>query len=157
MRRAGRRPLGKYPEDSHISTMIFSLGVQLRKSANAMFRQRFSLSSTEWSIIGILYNNGALSVGGICERLGRDKAQVSRDIASLTERGLLHGTRDEVDRRRIVIDFTDEALPFVDEFAGALRDRNENFIAGLTKEEQAELRRMLVVLLRNAREMRAPD
>jgi len=157
MKREGRRPLGKYPEDAHISTMIFSLGVQLRKSANAMFRRRFGLSSTEWSIIGILYNNGALSVGGICERLGRDKAQVSRDIASLTERGLLHGTRDEVDRRRVLIDFTDEALPFVDEFAQALRDRNDKFTAGLTKEEQTELRRVIVMLLRNAREMRTPD
>lgn len=157
MKGKGWRPTGKYPDESHISTMIFSLGVQLRKSANALFRQRFSLSSTEWSIIGILYSNGALSVGGICERLGRDKAQVSRDIASLTERGLLQGTRDEVDRRRIVIDFTDQALPFLDEFSTALRDRNTHFVNGLTQDEQAELRRMLIILIRNAREMRAPD
>jgi DNA-binding MarR family transcriptional regulator len=157
MKREGRRPLGSYPEDSHISTLIFSLGVQLRRSAVTTFRRDFGLSSTEWSIIGILYNNGALSVGGICERLGKDKAQVSRDIASLTARGLLRGQRDEVDRRRILIDFTDEALPFVDEFAEALRERNSRFIAGLTPEQQAELRRMLVILLRNAREMRDPD
>jgi DNA-binding MarR family transcriptional regulator len=62
-----------------------------------------------------------------------------------------------VDRRRVLIDFTDEALPFVDEFARALRDRNDQFTAGLTKEEQTELRRVLVMLLRNAREMRTPD
>jgi DNA-binding MarR family transcriptional regulator len=134
--------------------MIFSLGVQLRRSATSLFRKRFGLSSTEWSIIGMIYNNGALSVGGVCERLGRDKAQVSRDIAALTKRGLLQGRRDETDRRRILVDFTDEALPFVDEFAEALRDRNRMFTEGLTLKEQAELRRMLVILLQNARAMR---
>ena len=152
-----KRPTGNYPEDSHISTMIFSLGVQLRRSANALFRRRFGLSSTEWSIIGILFNNGALSVGGICERLGRDKAHVSRDIASLTSRGLLHGRRDEVDRRRVLIDFTPEAESFVAEFADALQDRADRFTVGLTEAEQTELRRMLVILIRNAREMRPPD
>ena len=148
---------GNYPEDSHISTMIFSLHVQLRKSANSLFRQRFSLSSTEWAIVGILYNSGALSVGGICERLGRDKGHVSRDISALTQRGLLHGRRDGVDRRRVLIDFTPEAQPLVQEFADAMQDRNDQFTTGLSDNEKAELRRMLVILIRNAREMRPRD
>ena len=154
MARLPTRPTGTYPDDSHISTMIFSLGVQLRKSANTLFQQKFALSSTEWAIIGILYNNGGLSVGRMCELLGRDKGHVSRDIATLTKRGLLHGRRDTVDRRRVLIDFTAEAQPFVQEFAEALQERAEHFTNGLTLDEQAELRRMLVILIANAREMR---
>ncbi|MEO6377338.1 MAG: MarR family transcriptional regulator, partial [Caulobacteraceae bacterium] len=102
-------------------------------------------------------NNGALSVGGICERLGRDKAHVSRDITTLTKRGLLYGRRDEVDRRRVLIDFTPEADSFVQEFAEAMQERADTFTTGLSEQEQVELRRMLVVLIRNAREMRTPD
>ena len=144
---------GGYPHDGPITSIVLALGVLLRKSANADFRRALSLSSTEWPIIGILWRSGALGVGEICDRVGRDKAHVSRDLAALMRRGLLCQRRDAADRRRRLVDFTAHAQPLVKDFMALSQRRLAQLTRGLTKAEEQGLRRMLVVMMRNVREM----
>ena len=147
----------KYPDDNYITSIVFSLGVLLRKSANLTFRRKFALNPSEWGIVALLCTAGPLTIGVICERMGRDKAQISRDIAALTRRELICGRRDSADRRRILIDFTESARPTVRALRATLQKRAEQFTAGLNSREQAELRRMLLILVRNARDMHSQD
>ena len=146
-----------YPQDGPINSIVLSLGVALKRSANADFRRKLSLSSTEWPLIAILWSSGALGVSEICARLGRDKGHVSRDLSGLMERGLLYRRRDVADGRRTLVDFTAQARPVVKEFAAISQSRAEELTRGLTEKEQQELRRMLMVLMRNVRDMYPRD
>lgn len=154
---SSERKSDQYPQDGPINSIVLALGVLLKRSANADFRRTLSLSSTEWPIIGILWTNGALGVTEICARLGRDKSHVSRDLSGLMDRGLLYRHGDAADGRRTLVDFTARGHSVVRKFAAISQKRAEELTRSLTAEEQQKLRRMLMVLVRNVREMHPHD
>lgn len=154
---SSERNTDRYPQEGPINSIVLSLGVSLKRSASADFRRKLSLSSTEWPIIGILWTSGALGVSEICARLGRDKGHVSRDLSALIERRLLCRRPDAADGRRTLVDFTAQARPLVEAFAAISQSRAEELTRGLTEKEQQDLRRMLMVLVRNVREMYPRD
>src|SRR5690606_711587 len=65
------------------------------------------LAVTEWRVIAVLGRFPGLSAAGVAERSAMDKVAVSRAVASLLERGLLHRETHGDDRRRSVLELSE--------------------------------------------------
>ncbi|MDB5461307.1 MAG: MarR family transcriptional regulator [Caulobacteraceae bacterium] len=146
-----------YPEGSIITAYIQGLSILIKRTGNRMYRRELSLSTTEWPILVILARGESLGISEICDRLDRDKGHVSRDIAALAKRGLVRKRRDATDGRQILIEFNPEAEAERLNFLAIMRERSDKLTEGLTEDDLATLKRILMIMNRNAREMRGSD
>ena len=71
------------------------------------YSERFGLAVTEWRVIAVLGRFPGLSAAGVAERSAMDKVAVSRAVAGLLERGLLHREVHGDDRRRSVLELSE--------------------------------------------------
>ncbi len=69
-----------------------------------------SLSVAQAKAVALLYHNGELTIGEIAAGLGIRMPAASELIDRLEERGLVSRSVDPADRRRTIIELTDEAL-----------------------------------------------
>ena len=136
--------------DRIFTAQIYALGTILRKSANDSFRNGLDLSASQWPIISSLANTGATSLAGLCKRLSRDKGQLSRDLAVLSERGLIVKSKDSRDSRQVVIDVNRESAAVMAEIKRITGERNRVLTAGLSEPDQRALRSLLSKLYENA-------
>ncbi len=77
----------------HISDL---LSYRLSRLANLMsgsaalrYRREFDVSLAEWRTLALIGEDPSLTLNRLARRAGLDKAQMSRVVAKLTERGLL--------------------------------------------------------------------
>ena len=143
-----------YPQGSIITSYIMNLSVLVRRTGNRMYGKALDLSATEYPILAMLVREGELTVGHICERLDRDKGHVSRDIAALTKRGILKKIRATQDARQIVVQFSPEATAERATVAAIMQERSEKFTEGLTAKDIETLKRLLMIVIRNAQGLR---
>lgn len=139
------------PHERPLAAEIYWVGNILRKSAAESYKNSLDLGSTEWPIVATLVASGPSSLAKLCDRLSRDKGQVSRDIASLSARGMLVKKRDPQDSRQIVIDVDRSDQALMDELMRITATREALLTEGMTKSEQDLLRRLLNRVVENAR------
>ena len=147
----------EYPEGGVVTSYVQSLSVLIKRTGNRMYREGLSLSTTEWPILVMLARGGPLGISVICDRLGRDKGHVSRDIAALAKRGLVRKRRDTTDGRQILIEFAPEAEAERQHFVRVMRLRSEKLTAGLSEEDLTNLKRIMFVMIGNAHEMQSGE
>ena len=104
---------------------------------------RFGLAVTEWRIIAVLGRFPGLSAAGVAERSAMDKVAVSRAVASLLERGLLHREVDGDDRRRSVLELSAAGREVHARVAPAALEYERALLSALSESERAQFSRML--------------
>lgn len=111
----------------------------------------------QWVVLARLWEDDDVPVGLLAERTFRDKAGATRLVQQLAQRGLVAVVDDPSDGRvrRVQLTASGRAarqrlVPLVD----ALRAR---LLDGLDEAEQAELVRLLRVVLRNAEALASPE
>jgi DNA-binding MarR family transcriptional regulator len=149
--------MANYPEGSVVTSYVQNLSVLIKRTGNRMYRKGLSLSTTEWPILVMLARGDALGISQICDRLGRDKGHVSRDIAALAKRGLVRKRRDVTDGRQFLIEFAPEAEAERQYFVRVMRERSDKLTEGLSEEDLINLKRMLLVMIGNAHEMQSSE
>ena len=141
-------------EGSTIASQIMQLAYLLRISGKRMYGKVAGLSVNEWPIITMLIRDGEQTIGDICVRLDRDKAPVSRDVASLVERGLVTKDRGSTDARQVVVRLAPDATVMRAAMMELMTTRTDRLTAGLSAKEVDTFNRILQVMLRNAQDMR---
>ena len=149
--------MADYPEGSVVTSYVQNLSVLIKRTGNRMYRQGRSLSTTEWPILVMLARGGPMGISLICDRLGRDKGHVSRDIAALAKRGLVSKRRDTTDGRQVLIEFAPEAEAEREHFVRVMRQRSAKLTEGLSEEDLTNLKRILMVMIGNAHEMQSGE
>lgn len=107
------------------------------------YGERFGLAVTEWRILAVLGRFPGMSAVGVAERSAMDKVAVSRAVARLLERGLLHRETHGDDRRRSVLELSEAGRAVYDEVAPLALSYERELLAPLSEEERVQFSRML--------------
>ncbi|MBD7988106.1 MarR family transcriptional regulator [Luteimonas sp. Sa2BVA3] len=107
------------------------------------YGDRFGLAITEWRILAVLGRFPGLSAVGVAERSAMDKVAVSRAVARLLERGLLHRETHGDDRRRSVLELSEAGRKVYSEVAPLALSYERELLAPLSEDERLQFSRML--------------
>lgn len=118
------------------------LSYQLSKVANAMsrgaalrYRREFDVSVGEWRTLALLGEISPLTLNKLARLAALDKAQMSRIIARLTERGLT--LRRFGAGRTTELSLTRKGRALYSRLITAANERNDAFLLCLTEHERA--------------------
>ena len=94
------------PISGLLSYQISRLAGALTRSATQTYRERFDVSIGEWRVIALLGEHPGTTLNRLARRAALDKAQISRVVSKLLERGLVQ--RESGPRRSSVLSLTKE-------------------------------------------------
>lgn len=113
--------------------------------------QTFDLTTFEGDIIGFLSNNPDMDTANhIAEYRMLPKANVSRAVDGLHQRGWIDLKRDEVDRRKIHLSLTESAQPAAQAILKTQRAFANHLTGNFTPEEKDQLADLLHRIHENA-------
>ena len=107
------------------------------------YSERFDLGTTEWRVLAVLARFPGLSAVEVAQRTAMDKVAVSRAVASLLERGRLQRDTHDDDRRRSVLQLSEDGHRIVDAVAPLALGFESRLLEGMDDAERALLFRLL--------------
>ncbi|MGN6741651.1 MarR family winged helix-turn-helix transcriptional regulator [Dyella sp. KULCS107] len=107
------------------------------------YQKRYDLSMTEWRVMAVLARYEGLSARQVADRTAMDKVAVSRALARLVEAGRVSRHMDDNDKRRSVLDLTEEGWAIHEVVAPMARAREQEVLQKLSEEERHWLGRIL--------------
>ena len=110
------------------------------------YQDRFGLTVPQWRLVCVLAEDKALTQGQIVARTVMDKVTVSRAAQGLLKRGLVLRSEHHADGRSHVLALTDEGRALHAEIAPLALAYEAALISGLTPEEVALVKRLLLRL-----------
>ena len=108
------------------------------------------LTNVQFGVLNVLQRRGEASQRELCDDLDLDRSTVAGLVARLEARGLVARVRAEDDRRRNVVQLTDDGHALLDEVVPAAARVDDVLTAALTARERAELQRLLGKVLTHA-------
>jgi DNA-binding MarR family transcriptional regulator len=136
-----------------ISSRLIVAANFLRRGAILRYRRLVGLPWVEYGIVAVLGRREPITVAGLAELLGMDKAQLSRALSQLAKRKLVARSANPLDSREVLVALTDAGLQAHDTMVQAGTERNGYLLANLSAEQISELDRILDELTRRAIEM----
>lgn len=118
-----------------------------------VYEKRFGLSIPEWRVIAILGRFPGLSAVEVAERTFLDKVAVSRAVSKLLKNGRIDREFADADRRRSILNLSDEGRRVHDEVAPLALQFERDLLAGLDEDERASLDRTMERLMERAHEL----
>lgn len=118
-------------------------------SSERIYEQQFGVTLSEWRIIAIVGGEQPINAGAIADRGLLEKSHISRLVARLVERGILNAEVDEFDGRKSWLRLTEAGRSIFDSIAVLSLQRDEMFLAPLTKRERNALDAILNKLIRH--------
>jgi len=133
------------PADDQPLTIRDLLSYQVSRTANAMSRsaalryQQFGVSLQEWRTIALLAAGAPLGLNELARAAGLDKAQMSRAVSALVERGFVVRRASDAGGRAIELALSRRGDALYADLIAAARERDEAFRACLNGQEHAAL------------------
>lgn len=124
-----------------LSFRVRRLANLLSASAGPRFRRDFDVSLPEWRTLALLGQTQPMTVNRLARLAALDKAQMSRVISGLAERGLV--AKSLGPRRSSQLTLTDSGQTLFERIIAAANERDQTVLAVLDDEEQAVLDRAL--------------
>jgi MarR family transcriptional regulator, temperature-dependent positive regulator of motility len=106
-----------------------------------------TVTSPQFAVLNTLLGEPGIDQQTLGGRAGLDRSTVAGIVARLTSRGLVRWTRDDADGRRKVIELTPEGEAVLQELIPRTHHMTRRLVAALRPDEEAELLRLLSVLL----------
>ena len=142
--------MAAHPDDSgraHLQLDLehflpYRLSVLSNRVSRAIARaysEQFDLGVTEWRVLAVLARFPALSASEVAQRTAMDKVAVSRAVARLLESGRLHRDTHGDDRRRSVLQLSEDGHRIVDAVAPLALGFESKLLDGMDATER-ELR-----------------
>jgi DNA-binding MarR family transcriptional regulator len=118
--------------ERYIPTVLSSLVAKFRANANVFFSQSYGVSLAEWRILSFLREYGPASAYDIWTKAHLDKAVVSRESGSLSDKGLVKimPVKNST-RNRSEIRLTAAGLALLDRSFDEVLRRHDNLTEGL--------------------------
>ncbi|NDZ79547.1 MarR family transcriptional regulator [Streptomyces sp. SID10853] len=113
----------------------------LSRSAALRYRREFDVSLGEWRTVALIAADPTLTLNRLARRAGLDKAQMSRVVRGLVERGLVNRTEGAGRSRQLAL--TEAGVAVYRGLIGAANERDAAFAALLSGEELRVLDRAL--------------
>ena len=107
------------------------------------YQKRYDLSMTEWRVMAVLARFEGLSAREVADRTAMDKVAVSRALARLVDAGRVSRHVHDNDKRRSVLDLTEEGWAIHGMVAPMARQREREVLDKLDAQERIWLDRIL--------------
>lgn len=121
------------------------------------YDRRFALSIPEWRVIAVLGRFPGLSAVEVAERTMMDKVAVSRAVSKLIKSGRIDREFADADRRRSILNLSDEGRRVHDEIAPLALKFEADLLQGLSEEEIRSLNAVMERLMARARLVGSPN
>jgi DNA-binding MarR family transcriptional regulator len=120
--------------ERYIPTVLSSLVAKFRANANVFFPQSYGVSLAEWRILSFLREYGPASAYDIWTKAHLDKAVVSRESGSLSDKGLVKIMPVKSStRNRSEIRLTAAGIALLDRSFDEVLRRHDNLTEGLDR------------------------
>ncbi|WP_223838951.1 MarR family winged helix-turn-helix transcriptional regulator [Saccharopolyspora pogona] len=106
----------------------------LSRSAALRFRREFDVSLGEWRAIALIGADPTLTLNRLARRASLDKAQISRVVSKLTERGLINRTAGSGRTSQLAL--TEAGTETYRGLIAAANERDAEFLNILSPEER---------------------
>ena len=110
--------------DGLLSRRLLILANALRRAAGLRYRRLLDLRQNEWSIVAELGARAPRTLNDIATSLNLDKAQMSRSVATLVERGVVLRRPNPQDSREVLLQFSAKGRVCYAKLLAAGRDAN---------------------------------
>lgn len=98
----------RLPVSQFYTYRLHKLSTLLSRQMHELLQQRYGMGLAEWRTISVLEEFGPSSLREVARSGAMDKAQVSRLLPLLIERGIVRRTDHPTDRRRASLMLTDK-------------------------------------------------
>ncbi len=122
----------------------------------SVYEERFKVSVPEWRVIAILGRFPGLSAVEVAQRTMLDKVAVSRAVTKLIKNGRLDREFADADRRRSILNLSEEGRRVHDEIAPLALRFERDLLHGISAEDYERFNRVMERLVARARMLSAP-
>lgn len=133
------------PHDLDLNNYIVALFTwityKISADASSLYKKLFGISISEWRVLAHLGAKGPSTASQISNFQGIDKAAVSRSTAILAARGYILQSNPR--GRRIFLTLTPKGVSLYNVILDVALQREEALLQGLSKDERAEVIRLL--------------
>lgn len=120
------------------------------------YDKRFGLSIPEWRVIAILGRFPGLSAVDVAERTMLDKVAVSRAVTKLIKNGRLDRQFADADRRRSILNLSEEGRKLHDEIAPLALRFERDLLQGISGDDLKRFDRVIERLMARSRLLGMP-
>ncbi len=121
-----------------------------------VYEERFKVSIPEWRVIAILGRFPGLSAVEVAQRTMLDKVAVSRAVTKLIKSGRLDREFADADRRRSILNLSEEGRRIHDEIAPLALQFEKDLLQGIAEDDYEIFNRVMDRLVSRARLLGAP-
>ena len=121
-----------------------------------VYDKRFGISIPEWRVIAILGRFPGLSAVEVADRTMMDKVAVSRAVAKLIKNGRIHREFADADRRRSILNLSEEGRRVHDEIAPLALAFERDLLQGIDEEDYKVFNIVVERLLAKSRLLGTP-
>lgn len=146
--RLGERPLDFASLDA-ISNIYRAAG-SVRRIAEREVLAEHGLSFGGFTILWVLWVWEKMETARLAEECSLAKGTLTGMLTTLEKQGLVTRSRVPTDKRRVVVDLTDEGTAMIDKVYPEFNKFESEMTAGLKLEEKQELARLLRIVIGNA-------
>ncbi len=122
-----------------------------------VYEKRFGVSIPEWRVIAILGRFPGLSAVEVADRTMLDKVAVSRAVTKLIRNGRIDRQFADADRRRSILNLSDEGRQVHDEIAPLALTFERDLLQGISAEDYDTFNIVIERLLAKARLLGTPQ
>jgi len=140
-----------------LSYEVNSTSDVLRRSAALRFRREHDVSLMEWRTLALIDSLRPVTLRTLTDHANVDKAQTSRIVSALVERGLVARRAHSTDARSAELDLTPEGLRTLKGLVRGAQARDRALRSVLSAEEAAQLVASLARLKARALELIAEE
>lgn len=115
-----------------------------------LYSEQFDINPHEWRILANLTRYPNISAAEVGEKIAMDKVAVSRAIKNLCDMGLVHKVFSPEDRRRSVLNLTEEGRDIYHKIEPLVIAYEESLLTILDKAELSQLDNLLSKLTDHA-------
>jgi DNA-binding MarR family transcriptional regulator len=110
---------------------------------------KFGLNSSQWSILGQIYERAGLRFSDVAALLGVEPALITMMTEPLLDQGLVQKVPHSSDKRSKILVITDSGRQRVKEVEQLLQSTLEPLLSGASKSELSAYQRVLETIVQN--------
>ncbi len=115
----------------------------ISRKLSRLYSDQFGISTHEWKIMATLNRYPNISAASAGEKTAMDKVAVSRAVKELCNKGFLHKIFSDQDRRRSVLNLTEEGLNIYQQIEPLVTDYEHSLRQSLNNQELDQLDHLL--------------
>jgi DNA-binding MarR family transcriptional regulator len=138
-----------------LSNRVTRLSSTLSRSAALRYRREFDVSLGEWRTLALLGQDPELTLNRLAARAGLDKAQMSRVVTKLVERGYID--RHQGARRSTRLTLTAAGQGVYEGLMRSANDRDAELYSSVEADKMRIFEEVLDRLIRQSRHMEAEE